>query len=170
MIKCIEVPHIASVEVRPDFEKVQKLFPSIPLGSLNRLEVPIGMLLGQNANALLPVRGLGEHRVEGLRIWQTILGEFGYVLDGFHPHIWTQTATNCGNSRMRAPEEELINDPSDFMMIHIPLVHMLQLQLQSVLICLVNVTLTVKSALHISQFARRTALAIYHTAVGLKRM
>ena len=54
-IKCIEVPHIASIEERPNFEKVQKLFPSIPLGSLNRPDVPIGMLLGQNANALLPV-------------------------------------------------------------------------------------------------------------------
>ena len=81
------MPHIASVEERPDFEKVQKLFPSIPLGSLNRPDVPIGMLLGQNANALLPVRGLGKYRVKGLRIQQTILGEFSYVLDGFHPHI-----------------------------------------------------------------------------------
>ena len=60
-IKCIEVPHIASVEERPDFEKVQKLFPSIPLSSLNRPDVPIGMLLGQNANALLPVGGSGEY-------------------------------------------------------------------------------------------------------------
>ena len=45
-------------------------------------------------------------------------------------------------------------DPSDCMMIHILLVHTLQLQLQSVLICLINVTLTAKSAVHTSQFMR----------------
>ena len=55
------------------------------------------------------------------------------------------------------------------MMIHILLVQTLQLQLQSVLICLVNVTLTTKFALHISQFARHMA-AIYYTAVGLEKM
>ena len=87
MIKCIEVPHIASLEERPDYQKVQKLFPCIPLSSLNRPDVLIGMLLGQKANALLPVGGSGEYRVKGLRIQQTILGEFSYVLDKFHPHI-----------------------------------------------------------------------------------
>ena len=38
------------------------------------------------------------------------------------------------------------------MMIQILLVQSLQLQLQSVLMCLVNVTLTTKSLLHTSQF------------------
>ena len=55
------------------------------------------------------------------------------------------------------------------MMIHILLVQTLRLQLQSILICLVNVTLTAKSALHTSQFMSRTA-AIYHTALGLEKM
>ena len=36
--------------------------------------------------------------------------------------------------------------------------------------CLVNITLTAKSALHISQFARYMAPAIYYTAVGLEKM
>ena len=55
------------------------------------------------------------------------------------------------------------------MMIYILLVHTLQLQLQSVFICLVNVTLTAKSTLQISQFVRHTA-DIYYTAVGLEKM
>ena len=49
------------------------------------------------------------------------------------------------------------------------LVQMLQLQSQSVLICLVDVTLTANSILNILQFARRTAPAIYYTAVGLEK-
>ena len=61
------------------------------------------------------------------------------------------------------------HDPSACMMIHILLVQMLQLQLRSVLICLVNVTLTAKSTLHISQFVRRMA-DIYYTAGGLEKM
>ena len=55
------------------------------------------------------------------------------------------------------------------MMIHILLVQTLQLQLQSVLICLVNVTLTAISALHTYQFSKYM-VAIYYTAVGLEKM
>ena len=54
-------------------------------------------------------------------------------------------------------------------MIHILLVHLLQLQSRSVLIYLVNVTLIAKSALHIFHFARRTEAAVYYTAVGLEK-
>ena len=56
------------------------------------------------------------------------------------------------------------------MMIHILLVQTLQLQLQSVLICLVNVTLTAKTSLHTSQFERPMAAAVYHTVVGLEKI
>ena len=55
------------------------------------------------------------------------------------------------------------------MMIHILLVHTLQLKLRSVLICLVNVNLTAKSVLHTSQFARHT-VALNYTAVELEKM
>ena len=60
-------------------------------------------------------------------------------------------------------------DPSACMMIHILLVQRIQVQLQYVLICLVNITLTAKSALHTSQFVRRIA-DIYYTAVGLEKI
>ena len=56
------------------------------------------------------------------------------------------------------------------MMIHILLVQTLQLQLQSVLICLVNVTLTAKTSLHTLLFARRMAAAVYYTVVGLQKI
>ena len=56
------------------------------------------------------------------------------------------------------------------MMIHILLVQTLQLHLQYVLICLVNVTLTAKTSLHTSQFARPMAVAVYYTVVGLEKI
>ena len=85
-------------------------------------------------------------------------------------------------------------DPSTCMIIHIPFLQMFQLYWrsvliclvnvtlttkttlytlqaapQSVLICLVNVTLTAKSTLHTSQFASST-VAIYYNAVGLEKI
>ena len=61
-------------------------------------------------------------------------------------------------------------DPSACMMIYILLVQTLQLQLQSILIYLLNITLTAKSVLHISQFVRCMVAALYHIAVELKKM
>ena len=57
--------------------------------------VSSGILLGQNANSLLPTGGTGEHKVDDLRIRHTILGEHGYVLDGYHPDIWRPAVTNA---------------------------------------------------------------------------
>ena len=54
----------------------------------------VGVLLGQNANVLLLTGGTGEYRVDGLRIRCTVLGENGYVLDGYHPEIWRPTVTD----------------------------------------------------------------------------
>ena len=48
----------------------------------------VGILLGQNANALLPTGGTGEHKIDHLRVRHTVLGEHGYVLEGYHPDIW----------------------------------------------------------------------------------
>ena len=67
-VKCIEVPFITSVQEQPNFSKIHQLFPSIPIGSLNRPNMEVGILLGQNANFLLPTGGTGEHKVYGLRI------------------------------------------------------------------------------------------------------
>ena len=48
----------------------------------------VGLLLGQNANILLPTGATGEHRVDNLRVQRTLLGETGYVLESHHPKIW----------------------------------------------------------------------------------
>ena len=103
------------IQRTPDFSKVCKMFPSLPVGSPNRPSTDIGMLLGQNANALLPIGGAGEYQVEGLRVRRTVLGEYSYVLDGYHPYIWTSTVTNHGNFDMKAVQEGLIQ-------IHEPLI------------------------------------------------
>ena len=39
----------------------------------------------------------------------------------------------------------------------------------TIAIHLVNVTLTTKSALHISQFVRHKAAALYHIAIGIEK-
>ena len=66
----------------------------------------VGVLLGQNANSLLPTGGSGPHKVEGLRVRRTVLGKFGYIWDGYHPYIWTPDATNSADLERKAPEDE----------------------------------------------------------------
>ena len=71
------------------------------------------MLLGQNANALLPIGGAGEYQIGGFRVRITVLGEYGYVLDGYHPYIWTSAVTNRSEFDMKTVKEALIqiHDP-----------------------------------------------------------
>ena len=107
-IKCIEVPYITLIQLKPDYSKVQDMFPCIPEGSFNMPSTKIGILLGQNANALLPTGCSGPYKIEGLRICRTVLGKFGYVLDGYHPSIWTPKATNPGDSKIKILEDEPI--------------------------------------------------------------
>ena len=67
-VKCIEVPFITEVQDQPNLSKVYELFPSIPRGCLNRPNMEVRILLGQNANSLLPTGGIGVHKVDDLRI------------------------------------------------------------------------------------------------------
>ena len=87
-VRCIKVPFITETQLQPSLNKVYKIFPSIPCSCLQCPNMEIGLLLGQNANILLPTGGTGEHRVNNLRIRRTLLGETGYVLEGHHPNIW----------------------------------------------------------------------------------
>ena len=120
-VKCIEVPFITSVQEQPNLSKIQELFPSIPVASLNRPNMEVGILLGPNANFLLPTGGTGEHKVNGLRIRRTVLGEYGYVLDSYHPEIWRPVVTNVKAwskavgillHRWRAMAKELVCTPA----------------------------------------------------------
>ena len=122
------MPYIISIQRTLDFSKVYELFPCLPIGSLNRPSTDIGMLLGQNANALLPIGGVGKYQIEGLRVRQTVLGDYGYVLDGYHPCIWTSAVTNRGNFDMKAVQE-------GFIQIHKPLIQICHFKLTNKNIC-----------------------------------
>ena len=60
-INCIEVPFITEIQALPNLKKIYEMFPSIPKGCLKKPNIEVGILLGQNANALLPTGGTGEY-------------------------------------------------------------------------------------------------------------
>ena len=76
-VKCIEVPFITEPQDQPNLNKVYELFPSIPRGCLNRPNMEVGILLGQNANSLLSTGGTGIFKVDDLRIQHMVLGRHG---------------------------------------------------------------------------------------------
>ena len=55
-VECIEVDYITENSPPPDEDEVRKLFPHLPAGALSRPNLKVGILLGQNAAALLPQR------------------------------------------------------------------------------------------------------------------
>ena len=78
---------ITDPQEHPDYIKIHKLFPHLPKGCLNHPNVEVGLLLGQNVNALLPTGGAGRDKVGNLRVRRTLLGKHGFVLDGWHPDV-----------------------------------------------------------------------------------
>ena len=87
-VHCIEVNFITDPQEQSDYTKVQNLFPFLPRCRFDRPNVEVGLLLGQNKNALLPTGGTGQHKVGILRVRRTLLGKHGFVLEGWHPDIW----------------------------------------------------------------------------------
>ena len=71
-INCIKVPFITKIQDLPNLKKIYEMFPSIPKGCLKKPNMEVGILLGQNANALLPTGGTGEHQIGHLRVRRTI--------------------------------------------------------------------------------------------------
>ena len=67
-VNCIKVPFITKIQDLPNLKKIYEMFPSIPKGCLKRPNMEVGILLGQNANALLPTGGTGEHKIDHLRV------------------------------------------------------------------------------------------------------
>ena len=123
-------------------------------------------------------REVWRRRVVGRR------GEVGGVGRGVtspsaEVHEWLQFKVLCKSGRGQLLNPNHVrgisiclrkHDPSACKMIHIILVQMLQLQSQSILICIVNITLIAKSALHVSHFVRWTMAALYYIAVGIEKM
>ena len=52
----------------------------------------VGLLLGQNANLLLPTGGTGKYKVDNLRVRRMLLGKHVFILEGYHPKIWRSEA------------------------------------------------------------------------------
>ena len=87
VIRIIEVDHICDLQRLPILEKNHKRFQWLPPGCLDRPKTPIGILLGQNANKLLP--GSDEDARSGnMRIRRSRLGDWGYVPDRSDECMW----------------------------------------------------------------------------------
>ena len=84
-VHCVEVNFITNPQPQPDYTKVHQLFPRLPKGCLDRPNTQVGILLGQNINQLLPTGGSGINRVGNLRVRRTILGKYGFTLEGCLP-------------------------------------------------------------------------------------
>ena len=98
-VECIEVDYITENSPPPDESEVRKLFPHLPAGALSRPNLKVGILLGQNAAALLPRGGQGRDRVGNLRLMRIPLGK-GYVLGGHHPRL-QPSSSRAGATHVR---------------------------------------------------------------------
>ena len=114
MIHCIQVDHITKVQEQPDLDMCYNLFPHLPKGSLNYPDMEVGLLLGQNANALLPTGGTGKNMVGNLRVRRTLLGKHGYVLEGWHSEIWKVKLLRTKVQSFRAKVNKLTASPKQF--------------------------------------------------------
>ena len=86
-VQCIEVEHISEPKRQPNYRNIYKLFPALPPSCLERPNTKIGLLIGQNASILLPLSAV-EQRFNNIRIRCTILGQYGYVVEGHQEDIW----------------------------------------------------------------------------------
>ena len=82
------------------------MFPHIPNGCLKRPNMEVGILLGQNANALLPTGGTGRYKVGNLRIRRSLLGKQGYLLEGWHAGLRRAKKSCFRVQSLKAKSEE----------------------------------------------------------------
>ena len=92
MIRMIGVRHICQSQELPNFDNILTRFPWLPEGSIERPRTKIGILLGQNANVLLP--GCEEDvRFGNIHIRKSRLGDYGYIPDGSNESLWNFETT-----------------------------------------------------------------------------
>ena len=92
MICMIGVRHICQSQELPNFNNIRKRFPWLPEGSIERPRTKIGILLGQNANVLLP--GCEEDvRFGNIRIRRSRLGNYSYIPDESDECLWNFKTT-----------------------------------------------------------------------------
>ena len=81
VIRMIGVKHICQAQELPNIDNIRAIFPWLPEGLIECPKMKIGILLGQNANVLLP--GCKEDvRFGNIRIRRSRLGDYGYIPDG----------------------------------------------------------------------------------------
>ena len=110
-VRCMEVDYVTDPQEQPDYTKVYQMFPHLPHGCLQRPEMEVGLLLGQNATGLLPTGGGGVDCVDNLRVRQSKLGEFGWVLEGWHPDVWCSSETSSKTQSLKARINRLHASP-----------------------------------------------------------
>ena len=92
VICMIGVKNICQAQELPNFDNIRAIFPWLPEGLIERPKMKIGILLGQNANVLLP--GCEEDvRFGNICIRRFRLGDYGYLLDGSDESLWNFKTT-----------------------------------------------------------------------------
>ena len=84
------------------------MFTHLPMGSLQPPDVEVGLLIGQNATALLSTGGAGWNAVDNLRGRRTLLGEFGYVLEDSHPSLRFPGSSKVRNNSVRFSQSRIL--------------------------------------------------------------
>ena len=100
-VSCMEVDYITEPQKQPDYTKVYEMFPHLPHGCLERPDMEVGLLLGQNATGLLPTGGADEDCVDNLRVRRSKLGEYGWVLEGRHPSLFFPSSRKLTTKSLR---------------------------------------------------------------------
>ena len=101
-VRCMQVDYITEPQKQPDYTKVYEMFPHLPHGCLERPDMEVGLLLGQNATGLLPTGGADEDCVDNLRVRRSKLGEYGWVLEGWHPDVWCPREKSSKTQSLKA--------------------------------------------------------------------
>ena len=93
-VQFMEVDHISDLGPLPLPDKLYELFPHLPAGALERPIHDVGILIGQNAAALLPIGGDGKDLVGNLRLLKIPFGK-GFTVGGFHPEVKAQSSSKA---------------------------------------------------------------------------